>query len=405
MWSYMNTEYTSLRNEINQYKTGQITLFTATASATGIMLGIFINLIKVGDVGEFNLLNAILIMLPLIVIIPSSFMFFEKAVKINRLEAYCAVYTERFMCDPGNTRNYLGYPRYKSEYLALFSRPMQGLQKTIFTHLTYSTKSNQSIFKEYFNKWLISKEKKYWVNFSYAYWGLTCTCFIVYIVYAFGSISDLSEAFFAALTEYNLYSFSAFIFVIITAYILYGRTAIKGEEYWRLIILNQIMICIFFIFLMAIKDLLSNPIIMLFIEILLAIFTAVIFVAKKRQDPTHSESNTENILTEETSVVIYLLMIVFYAAYLLISLSENILSDRAFVSIICLIIIAITLIWNFINMSSVILGNASYKEAKNRWEATIFITQYMKRTKRYPMSKPQKTVSEQDDSEQEGQKN
>ena len=277
MRSYMNTEYTSLRNEINQYKSGQITLFTATASATGIMLGIFINLIKVG---EFNLLHALLIIMPLIVIIPSAFMFSEKAVKINRLEAYCAVYTEQFMCQPKNSENYLGYSKYKSTYIDLCSKPIQGLKKSNEMYMTYA-QGNLSSIKKYYNKWFIHKETKYWVNFCYAYWGLVCTCFIVYVAYAFGSISNLYEGLHIAVTKYNLFCIYISIFLVLTFAILYGRTFMKGDQYWFSIIFDQIIAIIFLIFLLLMWVIVPNIFILFIIEIFLIIITIMRIYKRK----------------------------------------------------------------------------------------------------------------------------
>lgn len=382
MRSYMNTEYTSLRNEINQYKTGQITLFTATASATGIMLGIFINLIKVG---EFNLLNALLLMMPLIVIIPSSFMFFEKAVNINKLEAYCAVFTERFMRDTGNTENYLGYPKYKTEYIYQSSRPVKDKRKIIGDYVI-KTDSILPTIKEYYTKWLIHKDTKHWVNFGYAYWGLTCTCFIVFVVYAFGSISNLFEGVLIAINNYTLYFISVLIFVALSSEISYGRTTQKDEIFWCPVIIDQIIVCAFFILMLGNRDVITNPYLLFAIGVLMTVFLIIMPRLRNSIGRIFERLGFQKYLSEEIAVSIYLLMFAIYVGCLLISLSNNTLSDRAFVSILCLVITATVIIWIFVNISSIILGNASYDTAYDIWDKCITSELPKKCPDVYPMS-------------------
>ena len=383
----MNTEYTSLRNEINQYKTGQITLFTATASATGIMLGIFINLVKGG---EFNPLYAILTMVPLIVIIPSAFMFFEKAVKINRLEAYCAVYTEQFLRKPKNSENYLGYSNYKSAYIDRYSKPIKEYQKTTGKYLTYSQANAKvdlsSIIKRY-NKWFIHKEKKYWVNFCYAYCGLVCTCFIVYITYAFGSFSYIYEGFCIALTKYNPYCISIFIFLALSVLIIDGRTDVRGYQYWSLIIFFQILAFVFLMLILFLWIIYSNLLIVFMIEISLPIIAIICIYMRKKIHEKVRDLKITNYITEGAAFFIYMCMTGSFGLYLLISLLTNNLSDKAFISITYLTIMATTIIWIFISTFALILGATSYKSVKDKWVNCIKQIQFDELTKDYPRIK------------------
>ena len=110
-------------------------------------------------------------------------------------------------------------------------------------------------------------------------------------------------------------------------------------------------------------------------------------------------------MTEGTAFFMYLIMIGIFGLYLLVSLLGNSLSDRAFMSIIYLIIMATTIIWNFINTSSLILGTTSYKSAKERWVKCITHMQFDKKTKDYPLTNLQILKTEEEDSHNQVHKN
>lgn len=79
-----NQERVALREELHHLKNCQVTFLTSSVAATGVLLGIATTLSSKEPIGFFFLF-------PLVVLIPSWWIFFDKATTITRIVGYCRI--------------------------------------------------------------------------------------------------------------------------------------------------------------------------------------------------------------------------------------------------------------------------------------------------------------------------
>ena len=363
--AFMNTEYNSLRNEINQYKTGQITLFTATASATGIMLGLFVNLMINQKSDLF--ICAILILLPLMVILPSSWMYFEKAIKINRLEAYCTAYAKNFLYAPLKYYHYFGYSEYKRQYLD--SLASHGKISNSEVDNEYK-KGSVSIIEKIVTYWIFKEESSYWRNSFYAYFGLELICILVFGVFFLSNTSD-ERSIYAVFEPIGTY-YEIFLSVLLAA-MIFGL-----KKFWNLfrgpknqsIEFIHYIICLLILWLGVFALFRYGQIVLgfiLFVCSLLGLFFRIIFFRTGSCD-IGAEKPSYDIFLYLVSVLS--IIMIYTIEVVLPCISRQISSIQCF-AIIFISIFLFSSVWKLVTVSSILFGKYSYEMALDRWEYII----------------------------------
>ncbi|WP_042706609.1 hypothetical protein [Methanomicrobium mobile] len=378
----MNTEYASLRSEINQYKSGQITLFTATASATGIMLGLFVNLMINQKSDLF--FSAILIFLPLMVILPSSWMYFEKAIKINRLEAYCTAYAKNILYTPLKDYHYLGYSEYKKEYL-----------KTFATRESIYIKNAPSYIDKYqrfvkaekaLTHWIFRDDLRYWTNSFWAYLGLETICVLVFVVFVLQNPSIIFQMTHMNSCIYLSVALSIIFTLLIIFLKIYGDIFSDNDQYFmRLISLEVILI-----FFWSLQDILLLGHIGL-VNYTVSIVSFAIFclchynVATMNYFRTLTSSElvsnhfpfvkfvSSKLSLKVMSFVSFIVstIIIYGFGVVYTCINESLVPNICGVAIISISIIILSIIWKIVTVSSILMGNSSYQKSLDRWEYVI----------------------------------
>ncbi|HEB97877.1 MAG TPA: hypothetical protein ENJ05_00035 [Thiotrichales bacterium] len=110
--SYMNAFYeaerNALRQELHNLKGCQITFLTTTITATGLLLGLSATLLKGGEGSPAARIQGLAFFLPLAVIIPFWWIFFDKAKTITRVVGYYRV-LEGLMLGRYEAKSYHGW--------------------------------------------------------------------------------------------------------------------------------------------------------------------------------------------------------------------------------------------------------------------------------------------------------
>ncbi len=363
--SFMTAEYNSLRNKINQYKSGQITLFSATASATGIMLGLFVSLMLNQTSNLF--ICSILILLPLMVILPSSWMYFDNAIKINRLEAYCTTYAKNFIYSASKQYQYLGYSEYKRRYL-----------ESLASHVSISSSGADNEerigfvakIKDTITYWIFKEDFGYWRNSFYAYFGLELICILVFGVFFMSNQN--SEIYISLELEqiatYCEMLFSVLMFVTIfslkTFWNFFRGPRRYSKEY------SYHIISLFLFWLGVIALLRYYQIFLGFILILCALlgFTYVkVFLRPNSCGSVLEEPYKERILF---LCYIFSIVVIYGIGVLLPFISKQIPLIHCF-TIFFITIFLLSSAWKFVIVSSILFGKNSYYRAMYRWEFII----------------------------------
>jgi hypothetical protein len=203
-----NNERIALREELHNLKNCQITFLTTSVTATGILLGLAPSIKPLLE-PEINFL------IPLVILLPSWWIFFDKATTITRIVGYYRI-LEKLIIQGSKAKKFLGWENALGEF-----RNAQERNELKFT----KTKHN-------FFHWLIKTDLRtshpYWIVSYFIFFGLSCLCMI-------GGIEHIT-------TSHFLIKLLSILLVILSALwnaktvykLINGRNSYDAnEQFWK----------------------------------------------------------------------------------------------------------------------------------------------------------------------------
>lgn len=154
---FYQLEHSTLRNELNNLKSCQVTFISLSVTGTGVILGI-INAI------ENQMEKALYALIPLIILIPFWFIFFDKAHTITRIVGYYRI-LEKLMLNPTLGNNFIGW----ENALAKFRK---------HPDMEYSDKTDSQSSAKSSTEESNPKSKSYWVFVYIIFLGLSIICIL-----------------------------------------------------------------------------------------------------------------------------------------------------------------------------------------------------------------------------------
>lgn len=155
-------EHSMLRDELHELKDCQLRYFTLSVTATGALLTIAFNLVS----GDLFLGTAYL--LPLTILIPSWWIFFDKATTITRIVGYYRN-LEKLILET-HSANFVGW----ENSLEIFRVDQQKGRLKI-----KSTEGEGSLIISLFRLMLLQTPHRYWMLVHYTFSGLAALCLIL----------------------------------------------------------------------------------------------------------------------------------------------------------------------------------------------------------------------------------
>lgn len=153
-------EHKALREELHNLKSCQITFLTWSVVATVALLTFFAKYSPTG-------LSGLPFLLPLGIILPCWWIFFDKATTITRIIGYYRQ-IEKLILGKSKPKNYLGW----ENALALFREYQQA------GDLTFKPEKNflAAFWKDLSPFGLIFHTRRYWLLVHYTFFGLSALC-------------------------------------------------------------------------------------------------------------------------------------------------------------------------------------------------------------------------------------
>lgn len=159
---FYDKERVALRDELQNLRNQQITFLTTSVTVSGLVLGVATSLASAPDLG-------IIFLFPLIVLLPSWWIFFDKATTITRIVGYYRI-LERLILKHCEASNFVGWENAIGEFR---KRKARG-------ELSYPKKIE---FKERFSHTLemlsLRVGNRYWVLCYYIFFALSAVCIMV----------------------------------------------------------------------------------------------------------------------------------------------------------------------------------------------------------------------------------
>lgn len=154
-------ERVALREELHNLKNCQITFLTSSITATGLILGIATSLIQTPFLG-------IVFLFPLIVLLPSWWVFFDKATTITRIVGYYRI-LEKLILERYDAKNFMGWENALGEFR---NRQQSGKLNLRGEHLRHRWPHGLH------NMLLLRTAHPYWIISYYTFFALSSVCVI-----------------------------------------------------------------------------------------------------------------------------------------------------------------------------------------------------------------------------------
>jgi len=160
---FHDRERTLLREELHNLKNCQITFITSSVTATGVLLGLAATLASTPALG-------VIFFFPLIVLLPSWWIFFDKATTITRIVGYYRI-LEKLILGEHEATNNMGWENALGE----FRKRQESGELKPPQHL------EDSRLSRWFDIFLLRTTHRYWVISYYTFLALSGLCVVVAI--------------------------------------------------------------------------------------------------------------------------------------------------------------------------------------------------------------------------------
>jgi hypothetical protein len=152
-------EHKMLREELHNLKDCQVKFLTYSVTATGIILGLAVSFSSIAPLSISSLF-------PLTILIPTWWIFFDKATTITRIVGYYRI-LERRIIDPLSVKNFLGW----ENALAKF-RELQKKGELRFE----SSRDGICPIATFFKLFILRTPHRYWLLTYYTFFALSLLC-------------------------------------------------------------------------------------------------------------------------------------------------------------------------------------------------------------------------------------
>jgi hypothetical protein len=209
-----NSERLALRDELHSLKSCQITFLTTSVTATGALLGIAVSLKQSFD----N--PGMIFLFPLVILIPSWWIFFDKATTITRIIGYYRI-LEKLLLGLCTAKNFVGW----ENALGMFRDWQENnrLEKPF----------DKPEFKHIFKIGILRTSHLYWVVAYYIFFGLSTLCAAFSTVY-------MKENRWIGFVSAAIVLLSAIWNGRVVLHLIYGRNSYNSnEKFWEKILKVQ----------------------------------------------------------------------------------------------------------------------------------------------------------------------
>ncbi|MCX9078662.1 MAG: hypothetical protein OIN84_11885 [Candidatus Methanoperedens sp.] len=158
---HLKTEYSMLRQELQNLKNCQITFLTYAVTATGVLLGLAVNLQKADTQGNPPMLGAFYL-IPLTILLPFWWVFFDKATSITRIVGYFRL-IETAILDHEFRPKFIGWENSLTEFRKWFGKTGE------------KPESPQDGTRVFF----LLTPHRYWILTFYTFGGLSLLCLLI----------------------------------------------------------------------------------------------------------------------------------------------------------------------------------------------------------------------------------
>lgn len=213
-------ELRALRQELHNLKNCQVTFLTFSITATGVLLGLG------GSLSQ--LLNLrIITLLPLIVLLPAWWIFFDKATTITRIVGYYRI-LERLILGSCQASQFLGWENALGEF-----RTRQEAKKLQLPE----ERQSKTILSSLLNILFLRTSQRYWVISYFTFLGLSGLCVAISIKRLLNEHLSGTLSFWTALVAAALVLISAVWNMYLIWQLIYGRHSYHcNEHFWRQIL-------------------------------------------------------------------------------------------------------------------------------------------------------------------------
>jgi len=224
----LQAERTILRNELLELKNCQVRYFSISIASTGLLTGLGIHL-------GHNGLSSIFFLSPLLIILPSWLIFFDKATTITRIVGYCRILENVILEEITISQNIIRYKYVGWENaLALFREKQQDEKKSIGRIAQF--KSHLKDFRTGCIQLLTFRAThRYWTINWYTFFALSVLCWA--LGSGLGNVQNFTAQLFLSLSLW-LSGILILCSVLYTLYIvgslnhgLYSYN--RNESLWR----------------------------------------------------------------------------------------------------------------------------------------------------------------------------
>jgi hypothetical protein len=179
---WLHKEKEALRTELVSLKNCQITFLTYTVTGTGLLMGFAVNLVST-DKSPLPMLG-IMYLVPLTIILPFWWIFFDKATTITRIVGYYRI-LEELIIDPKSNVTFLGWEnalaKFRDEYGKKSTTPPPPNQERFLVRL--------------FRLIVLQTSQRYWVITYYTFTSLSLIVFFTCFFSLQQSIASYGIAF------------------------------------------------------------------------------------------------------------------------------------------------------------------------------------------------------------------
>lgn len=212
---FYEQERLTLRKELEVLRNQQITFLTTSIAATGLLLSVASALGSKPDVG-------VAFIFPLIILLPSWWIFFDKATVIARIVGYYRI-LERLILKHCEVTNITGWENAIGE-----------LRKGI-THreVDFPKRDKGFLFSQLIEMLLLRTGHRYWVLCYYIFLTLSGSCLAVswFLILSVSSLVVKPSSYFVMLVSTVLFLISAVSNMLIMWQLIYGRQSYDYYEH------------------------------------------------------------------------------------------------------------------------------------------------------------------------------
>ena len=223
------SEIKVLREELQGLKHCQITFLTSAVTATGVLLGVASTIYS--HLPQSNpSLPSLIFLCPLLVLLPSWWIFFDKATTITRIVGYYRILEQLILQkhQQYDSINFLGWENALGQFRELnnkggFKAQHQG-----------ACRNRKDSLKDILKIVFLITSNRYWIISFHTFFGLSACCLIFSYLLSETKIPQLSISGITLIAAINLFILSIAFNFGVMFHLIGGKFSYDNHEnYWR----------------------------------------------------------------------------------------------------------------------------------------------------------------------------